>query len=437
VTAIRRRIRHRASAAQMSLQLRRSVRPTVVYAAGLALGIGCVVYIAGSLPGGGGLSSTRTYQVAVYDATGVVGGRDEVRFEGIPAGTIDSVQREHGVAVLSISLQSQYGQLYRNAQAQLRPNTPLDDMYLDIISRGTPGSGMASANQPLAPSQTASSVNISDVLNVFRGDVRANLAATLSQFGQGLGNRGAQVQAAFVKLVPFLQVAGRISQQVAIRSEETKTLIHNASLLTAELGRRQQALRTLITAGGRTLDTFASRTPALGSILSELPPTLSILNSSFASVRSVLPPVNTAVRSLYAVANELPSGLAAVRSLSAAAHPALSALVPVVTRLDPTANALRQLSGPLDTAVSTFLPQAGNVDRVTANVAGCGFTIQRFFQWTQSVFSFGDVHGEGPRGDASIALDTPGLVPDPNVVMSPTCSHATITGGTPIPQTQP
>jgi ABC-type transporter Mla subunit MlaD len=436
-TDIRERISHRPTRAHVELQVRRAMAPLALYLAGLMVAGACAVYIALHLPGKGGLASTRTYAFAVRDATGIVPGRDEVRFKGIPAGTITASRLQNGRAILTISLESKFGTIYRDAQAALRPNTPLQDMYLDVLTRGTLAAGAASTGDPLPESQTTSSVNISDVLQVFDADTRANLATTLSQFGQGLRDRGAQLRTAFVDLVPLLQAAGRLSQQLTLRSTETRQLAHDTALLTGELARRQLALRTLVSEGGKALDTLQASAPSLGATLAQLPPTLADVGSSFTALQGALPDVDSALANLGPVARELPSALAAVRRLSDQARPAVQALEPSIRSLGPLAAILPPLSGNLASSATRLLPQVGDYDHLTRDLASCTFVLQRFFQWTQSTFAMGDAHGEAPRGDAAFGIDTPGIVSDPRVSIAPTCSGAHVEGGAPTPFVQP
>lgn len=49
----------------------------------------------------------------------------------------------------------------------------------------------------------------------------------------------------------------------------------------------------------------------------------------------------------------------------------------------------------------------------------------------------GDAHGVAPRGDAALALDTTGLLSDPNVTIAPSCSNAHIERGAPTPIENP
>jgi ABC-type transporter Mla subunit MlaD len=187
----------------------------------------------------------------------------------------------------------------------------------------------------------------------------------------------------------------------------TAQLVHNIALLTTELGRRQNQLRTLLYAGSAVLTTTQNSSANLAATLHELPPTLGAIDSSFAAVRSVLPRVNTAVQSLYPVVAELPAALSAVRSLSGVASPAVHALQQPVQQLVPMARALVPLSSSLYNAVAALLPQVGTINHTTQDLALCKKGVQGFFQWDASMSKLGDVRGPVPRGNVVFGAGTP------------------------------
>jgi virulence factor Mce-like protein len=366
---------------------------------------------------------------AVDDATGVVEGKNDVRYKGIPAGTITKVEMAGTQPVITVQLQKKYGRIYRDARASLRPNTALQDMYLDILDRGTPASGLAGTTDPVPAAQTDTAVNLSDVLNVFRADQRARMRALLDNLGNGLRDRGAPLRTAFTQAVPFLQVAGRVSRQLARRRPMTRRLVHNMAVLTTELGRRDKELRRLLHDGGTTLTTLKDGSRDLDATLAQLPPTLTAVDSSFTAVRGVLGDVNDAVASLQPVAGRLPGSLAALRRLNSSAAPAVRALQPPVRRLVPFAQSLRPLARSLSSAVNALRPQVDTVDLVTKRVAGCKRGIQGFFQWDASMSKYGDVRGPVPRGNVAAGAQSSGALTSPDEYAPQACTPGKPIGG--------
>jgi ABC-type transporter Mla subunit MlaD len=432
MTAIRDHISHRPSRARVALEVKRSLRPLAVVLFGLALALAGLAYIATRIPGHGGLTKSQKVQFTVADATGVVAGRDEVRVSGIPAGTITSVELGHGHAILTAAIDHEYAPIYRDARAQLRPNTPLQDMYLDVVDRGTAASGKAAAGRPLPEAQTSSSVAIADVLQMFDADTRARLRTTLAEFGAGIDGEGAAVRNAFVSLTPLLDAARRLTTQISSRQTMTRRLVQNTATLTEELGHRQRELRRLVNDTGATLTAIQDGGHGLDATLRELPPTLTSLTGATSALDVTLPDVDTAVRRLQPVADRLTASLGSLRRLSDAARPALDALRPAVRDVGPLVSELRPASANLARAVEALQPQAGAVDHVTTTLGRCTFVLQRFFQWTQSVFATGDARGVAPRGDAAVSLDSTGLALDGATKKYPSnCGGGTTLGGAP------
>jgi virulence factor Mce-like protein len=434
---IRERLTDGLSRERVAIELKRSIAPAIVTLVGGLLGLAAFGFIVAKTSGSSFHEQT-TLRFAVSDATAVVpAGRDEVRFHGIPAGTITKVQLEEHQPVLTVKLRASMGPIYRNARAQLRPNTALQDMYLDIVDRGTPSAGRAQAGDPLPASRTATSVNVAEVLQTFDPDTRAHLSTVLRDLGQGLGGRGDELRQAFVEVTPFLRVAGGLSRQLATRSASTRRLVTNTASLTAALGRRDKQLRRLVDEGGATLDTLAAGSPDLNATLLRLPPTLQRLDSSFTAVRGVLGDVDHAVDALRPVAGELPGALPAVRRLADHAGPAVRALQRPVQQLQPLARDLQPLAQDLSTGLAALQPQVGDLDHVTRSVAGCKVPLQRFFQWTPSVFKMGDAKGVGPRADVTLAVESAGIARDPRLFAGKSCAPGKQLGGVPAPRYDP
>ena len=232
----------------------------------------------------------------------------------MPAGTIEAVQRDGTQLVILARIRSQYGPVYRNARAEVRPITPLNDVYLDITDPGTPSAGRAVAGQPLPQSQTTTSVTVPDVLDGLTSDARQNAYRLLDNLGNGLSDGGLKLRQAFVQLGPFLQDAGTLTRAVALHQTETEDLIHDAAVLTATLATRQAQLKRLVATGAATFGTLQQSSGDLNATLTQLAPTVEQLNSTLVSVRSVLGTVNGGLTRLIPVANELPGGLHDLRA---------------------------------------------------------------------------------------------------------------------------
>jgi ABC-type transporter Mla subunit MlaD len=415
--------------ARIKLEARRGMRPAVTVAIGALVALACAGYITAHVSRTL-LSSSYEVRFVVGDATGVVVGADDVRFKGIPVGTITKISVGGPHPVLTAKVQKKY-RFYQDARAQLRPNTALQDMFIDIVDRGTPASGAADAGHPLGAGRTDTSVNIDDVLGVFNADTRARLRTLMDQLGNGLRDRGARLRTAFVELTPLLQTAGRISDQLSLKRAATRRLIHNAAVLTTDLRARDGELKTLVRNGAGALSAVQSGSGDLDATLRTLPVTLNAIDSSFSAVQGVLGDVDRAVTGLRPVARALPVSLSALQRLNTSAAPAIAALREPIDRLVPFARALVPVSAHLRDAAAAFGPQVHTIDHTTADLAACKKGVQGFFQWDASMSKYGDVRGPVPRGNVVFGAQSSGVFPDPNEYAPKACTAGQPIGGRP------
>ncbi|MCW3039813.1 MAG: MCE-family protein Mce6D [Solirubrobacterales bacterium] len=420
----------RDNRARLALEARRGARPMVTVVIGAIVGLAIAGYILANVSKTL-LSKTREVSFVVADATGVVTGADEVRVKGIPAGAITKVEIKDGVAILTAKVQKKYGAIYKDAHAQLRPNTALQDMYLNIVDRGTKDAGELDSSEPLPAGQTEVPVSINDVLNVFKAPVRLRLHTLLDDLGGGLQDRGARLRTAFAEFVPFVQDAAALSDQLARRAPMVKRLIHNTAVLTDTISAHQQQLNTLVHSGALTLTTLKDSRGDLGATLDALPPTLRAIDSSFTAVRGTLPVVDTALRAVRPVAQQLPGALDDVQRLNASAAPAVNRLRTPVRALVPLSAALRPVSHDVAAAVDALKPQVPVVNKVTRDLVLCEKGIVGFFQWNMSLGKYGDSRGPYPRGNLVIGAQSSSVLNDPSEFYGSSCAPGRPIAGRP------
>lgn len=410
----------RAVVARTRLQLARARRSLIVLTVGLALAAGSAAALVSLLSGGSPLADRQTVRVAVDNAKSVVPGKNEVRWAGVVVGRITDAKLERGRPVLTAQIEADKGRrLHRDARLRLRPQTALNDMFLDVVDGGTPAAGRLEADQVLDAGRTQTTADVAEVLNVFSTDVRDRLEQALDELAVGLPDRGAQLRSAFVELVPFVRAAHRIGRVVERRDRVTRRLVGRTKVILDELARRDGDVRALVRRADGTFGALAARREDLDRTLGDLPPTLSRLQRSFARLDGTLGEVRPALRALRPAARALPRGLDGLDALARDLRPALSALAPAIPALRPLARDLAPTAGSLQEAFERLAPQLPRADRVTQQASRCKRELQKFFAWTMSVFKFGSrgFNGSSPRGalitgaDALTDGDDPNLVP--------------------------
>jgi virulence factor Mce-like protein len=398
---------------RLRMEAKRAARPTVVLIAGLALAFVIFAYLLTHISKTFG-SSTYEVRLASNSAFGIFEGFDAVRFRGVEAGTIAKIERRGDQIVLVAKIKKKYGPVYKNARAALRPITPLNDMYLDIVDPGTPAAGKADPNVPLPASQTSNMVTVPDVLDTLGTDQRVAANQLLDQLGNGMADGGVRLRRAFVAVTPFLQQAGELTRQIAVREGATKRLISNTAILTTELGRRERILKRLVASGAATLGTLQQGSGDLDDTLAQLGPTFTELRASLAAVRGAVDDIDAGVKGLYPVAERLPQSLASVRRLTADLDPALRKLKPAIIPVRSwvvALNIILRAGGPAADSVQAQVPV---ISRLTQRLIDCEKGVIGFFQWNASLSKYGDLTAPIPRGNLAIG------VPDAGVPGAPT-----------------
>lgn len=416
--------------ARLVTEAKRAARPSVFLVAGLVAAVAIASYFLTNISE---VIGKKTYEVRfeVSDAFGIFEGFDDVRFRGVKAGTIKKIERRGAQVVLVAEIRKDRGTVYRDARAQLRPITPLNDIYLDIVDPGSPKAGKASSDQPLDESQTDAFVTVPEVLDVFDSDVRGNVHRLLDQLGNGMEGGGVELRRALVALGPFLEEAGGVSRQIAIRKHVTRRLIHNSAVVTTELGQREKGLRRLVSTGAATLGSLHGGSDDLEATLAELGPTLTELRSSLAAVRGVVDDVDAGVNSLYPVAERLPQGLRALRALNASLGPAVDRLRRPVRTLLPWVTQLDRVSDRLPPIATALRPLVPTVDRLSRRLVDCEKGVIGFFQWNTSLTKFGDENAPIPRGNLAFGVPAVGLPGEPLREPAEACTPGPVPRGVP------
>lgn len=385
---------------RVALELRRSAGAGLILVAFVA----CCVIVGGvivrNVSGGSPLADRYRVRVAVSNASGVRPGTQEVRISGVPVGTIESSDFVDGRAVLTASIERRHGPIYRNALLRLRPQTPLQDLYLDVVNRGDAHRGPLTPDDVLAADRTSVAVEVRELLEVFDPPTRARMERFIDSFGGAIGGDGDRLRAAFVEIAPFLRTTATLTRVTARRRQMTRRLVRNLRLMLDELARRDNDLRGLVSGGAATFSALHQSEQELEALIAELPPTLRQTRATFATLAPSLDRAAAAFTALRPVADDLPPALQALTGVGRDGRLAFSRLRRPIKSLQPLLRAARPFSRSLVPTFDALRSSAPRLDRVTALVVPCRTALRQFFNWTMSVFKFQDVMSAYPRGEA-------------------------------------
>jgi virulence factor Mce-like protein len=364
--------------------------------------------------------------VAFDSVKGVFEGEHPVRIAGVKVGFVSGIRTENGKGIATLNLDPEVmdGPVYKDAKLRIRPQTPLQDMYITIVDRGTEEAGAIpnGSTDPISAEQTQSPVDISRVLDTFDEDTRTHLNVLLDQLTTGLAGNGRDLREAFAQIAPFLAAAQDVTEVMADRQRALRQIVTNFADVTDMLAERDEQLNRLITAGDSTLQELASVNGPVAATIDELPNTMTALRTSFDKVRSAENQLDPALQRLMPTADEFEDGLDGLREFSNDATPALRDLQPSFRQLEPLSRELRPATNSLDKVFDQLEADAPRFDGITQTAEMCNDTaLSRFFQDSLSVLKFGDSYGAIPRGalsQGSVGFET---IPDKGLKPTTPC----------------
>ena len=168
-----------------------------------------------------------------------------VNIAGVEVGQISSVELKDGKAVIGMDIERDHARIYRNATVLLRPKTGLKDMVAEL-DPGTKDAGELPDGEPIPASQTLPDVNLDEILASLDADTRDYLRILLGEGSTALNGNGRQLAQTIRRFEPTAKYTRKVNEQLAKRRHNIKRVIHNFSLLTEELGSKDQQLADFV-----------------------------------------------------------------------------------------------------------------------------------------------------------------------------------------------
>ncbi|MEZ0294606.1 MAG: MlaD family protein [Solirubrobacteraceae bacterium] len=256
---------------------------------------------------------TRPYEVkAVFTSSNGLRQNSPVRIAGVDVGKVKQIDAQEGTdnTVVTMAIDDQGLPLHKDATAKIRPRIFLEGNFFVDLQPGSPGSADLGDGSTIAVTQTATPVQLDQVLTSLQSDTRQDLRDVLEGLGTALRSkptaaddrdadpsaRGETAAKSWNDAYEYAGPAARAQAEVnqALLGTEPDRdlarLIDGAARTSAGLVRNESALEDLIVNFNRTMGAFASEEGNLSASISELAPTLEIANAAFASLNLAFPP---------------------------------------------------------------------------------------------------------------------------------------------------
>jgi phospholipid/cholesterol/gamma-HCH transport system substrate-binding protein len=329
-----------------------------------------------------------------------------VNIAGVKVGQIARVELKSGRAVIGMTLDDPDHKVYRDASMLLRPKTGLKDMTVEL-DPGTPSAGAIDEHDTIPVSQTQPDVNLDEVLSALDGDTRIYLQALLAGGAEGLRGRGDDLGKTLQQFGPTAKALREVNAGLARRRDNIKRAIHNFSLLSEELGSKDDQIAKFVVDSNAVLSVLAGQEQSIRSTLRGLSPALTETRSALTKTDRLAGELGPSLSALRPAARQLGPTLRSVRPflrettpvLRDEIRPLVRAANPLVTELRPTMRDLSAATGDVYTSLQIVNKL---VDMLAYNPPGDEEGYLFWFAWVNhlgaSIFSTGDAHGPIRRG---------------------------------------
>ena len=245
--------------------------------------------------------------------------RSPVRIAGVNVGEVKSVDRQPDTttSVITMNIEDKGLPIYKDAEMKVRPRIFLEGNFFVDIQPGTPGAEKVPDGGTIPITQTASPVQLDQVLTALQSDTRKQLQVLVQGYGSALngkplpGEDADQVQA--VKgltggeaLNKSLDYSAQALRGVAIVNDallgedihDLSRLIAGQQKVSAALSSNDRNLKDLVTNFNGTTAAFAAESGNLSTTIRLLPGVLQAADPALADLNAAFPPTRAFAREI-------------------------------------------------------------------------------------------------------------------------------------------
>ncbi len=327
---------------------------------------------------------------ATFESTTTLKPDSPVRIAGVNVGKVTDVQAKGNLAEVTFTVDDQGLPIHKDATITIRPRLFLEgNLFLDL-QPGSPSAADLSSGQTIPVTQTATSVQLGQVLTSLQKDTRNSLQKALEGYGAALNQpptaaedanqdpdvRGLTAAQAINKTFRYGGKAGKgtaIVNQALLgeHPHDLSSLVRSQRDLFTKLASTDGSLSDLITNFNTTAGALASESANLSASVQELAPTLEEARPSLLHLNEALPPFRALARASLPGIKQLPATIKAgtpwlVQTRRLLADDELGGTAKLLASSAPP------LSNTTHTALSLF-PQLGQFSRcVSHNLVPAG-----------------------------------------------------------------
>jgi phospholipid/cholesterol/gamma-HCH transport system substrate-binding protein len=324
---------------------------------------------------------------AVFQNASNIRPASPVRIAGVNVGKVTKVERyrDSDTSLVTMELNDEALPIHRDATMKIRPRIFLEGNFFVDLKPGTPSSPTIDDGDTIGVTQTASPVQLDEVLTSLQSDARQDLRDVLEGYGTALtyqptaaddagqdpdvrGRTGAQALNRTYEYAPGALRGVSVVNEALLGTErgDLSKLIASFGRVARALASDEQALQGLITNFNTTTGAFAAEQTNLQAPIRLLGPTLRATNRALDSLNAAFPATRAFAREILPGVRQTPGTINASFPWIAQMRGLLGP-----NELRGLARELRRTSASvasLTDSTITLLPQVDLVNRCVTNV---------------------------------------------------------------------
>jgi phospholipid/cholesterol/gamma-HCH transport system substrate-binding protein len=270
--------------------------------------------------------TSRGYQLhATFQNATTLRVNSPVRIAGVNVGQVTKVQSDHNMAEVTFTVDDEGLPIHRDATITIRPRLFLEGNFFLDLRPGSPEAPDMGSGDTIPVSQTATAVQLDEILTSLQKNNRSDLKQALKGYGDALTHvptaaedktqdpdvKGLTAGQALNETFKYGGTAGRTSSIVndALLGEhphDLSNLIRGQRNLFRELASDEGALKGFITNFNTTAAALASESTNLSATVHELAPTLEQARPTLKHIDQSLPPFRSLAIQLEPGIRQLP-----------------------------------------------------------------------------------------------------------------------------------
>jgi virulence factor Mce-like protein len=254
-----------------------------------------------------------------------------VRIAGVNVGTVSSVSAANGnMANVTFTVSDDGLPIHKDATITIRPRLFLEGNFFLDLQPGSPSAPDMSSGSTIPVTQTATAVQIDQILTSLQKDTRSSLQRALAGYGKALNQQPTAAQdatqdpevqgltggEAINKTFQYGGKAGRTTSVVnqallGLHPHDLSNLVRGQRDLFKKLASTDGALPDLITNFNTTAGALAAESTNLSASIQQLAPTLEEAQPSLRHLNNALPPFRRLSIELEPGVRQLPATIKA------------------------------------------------------------------------------------------------------------------------------